>query len=315
MQTLAYCWIFAALFGLADQNAQRPMPQGRTITARDGDTILLKGDERVRVVRRRQAIVILLADVAKPDGDPDGLVDISYTFRELTGTWPLGARWEGQVAIDEHSAAPGSGGPQSGIVLRTANGAIQLLSGTPQNMAVEEPMIAALTYRGSGWGISTALTFDQAEQRAVAELERNIAMNAERARRGLPSMTTFSSESPTGPATTGALVGPYVTMRQETVPPAAGGPVRVGSGLRSPKKIHDVPAVLPEGARRAGVHGMVVLELTVGADGTVTDARVLRSIPMLDKAAVDAARQWRYEPTIVNNQAVPIIVTGVVNFQ
>jgi hypothetical protein len=46
-----------------------------------------------------------------------------------------------------------------------------------------------------------------------------------------------------------------------------------------------------------------------GSDGTVKDARVLRSIPMLDAAALDAVRQWRYEPTTVDGKSVPVIMT------
>lgn len=323
MQTLVYCWIFTAFFAVSDQNSQRPMPQGRNITGRDGDTILLNGDDRVRIIRRRQAIVrsvfdpsrqwvILIADFAKPDSDPDGLVDTVYSFRDITGAWPLGARWEGQVVIEEHSGEPG---PQRGIVLRTGQGAIQLYSGPPQNAEFQEPgAIAVVHYSGSGRNLSMRSTFDQAEQRAVAELERNLANNAERARQGLPGMTTFSSEGPAGGVATGTLVGPYVTPRQGATPPTASGPIRVGGAVAPPRKIHDVPAVLPEDARRAGVRGMVIVELTIGVDGAVTDARVLRSIPLLDQAALDAVRQWRYEPTLLNNQPVSVKVTAVVSF-
>ena len=159
------------------------------------------------------------------------------------------------------------------------------------------------------------MTFDQAEQRAIAELEQNIANNVERARQGLPSMSTFSSEGQRGNVATGALVGPYIAARPGTASSGPGGPIRVGSRIASPRKIHDVAPVLPDLARQAGVRGTVVLELTVGADGAVTNATVLRSIPLLDKAALDAARQWRYDPTLVNNQPVPIILTATVTFE
>ena len=63
------------------------------------------------------------------------------------------------------------------------------------------------------------------------------------------------------------------------------------------------------------MRGVVILEVTVGADGAVTEARVLRSIPMLDEAAIAAVRQWRYDPTLLNGQPVPIVITVPVNFQ
>jgi len=66
---------------------------------------------------------------------------------------------------------------------------------------------------------------------------------------------------------------------------------------------------------QAGVHGTVILELTIGEDGAVSNVRVLRSIPLLDAAAVDAARKWRYTPTLLNGRAVSIILTATVPFE
>jgi protein TonB len=59
---------------------------------------------------------------------------------------------------------------------------------------------------------------------------------------------------------------------------------------------------------------VVVLEATIDADGRVVDAKVLRSIPLLDQAAIDAVKQWMYEPTLVNGVAVPVIMTVTVSF-
>jgi protein TonB len=91
-------------------------------------------------------------------------------------------------------------------------------------------------------------------------------------------------------------------------------PVRVGGNIRTPQKIYDVRPRYPEKARQAGVIGIVILELTVGTDGSVTDARVLRSIPLLDDAAVEAVRQWRFEPTLLNGRPVPVKMTVTVTF-
>jgi protein TonB len=76
----------------------------------------------------------------------------------------------------------------------------------------------------------------------------------------------------------------------------------------------DAAPVMPEVARQAGIRGVVILEIIIGVDGKVTDAKVLRSIPLLDQAAIDAARQWRYEPTLLNGAPVPVIMTATVNF-
>ena len=48
--------------------------------------------------------------------------------------------------------------------------------------------------------------------------------------------------------------------------------------------------------------------------GNVTNVRVLRSIPLLDQAAIDAVKQWKYEPTLLNGVPVPIVMTVTVNF-
>jgi protein TonB len=59
---------------------------------------------------------------------------------------------------------------------------------------------------------------------------------------------------------------------------------------------------------------VVIIEATIGADGTVTDSRVLRSIPLLDEAAIDAVRQWVFTPTLINGVPVPVIMTVTVQF-
>jgi protein TonB len=58
----------------------------------------------------------------------------------------------------------------------------------------------------------------------------------------------------------------------------------------------------------------VIIEALIGESGKVQDARVLRSIPLLDQAALDAVRQWAFTPTLVNGSAVPVIMTVTVNF-
>jgi protein TonB len=73
--------------------------------------------------------------------------------------------------------------------------------------------------------------------------------------------------------------------------------------------------VTPDTARQAGITGVVVLEIVIAPDGSVRDAKILRSIPLLDQAALDTVRQWRYEPTLLNGAPVPVIMTATVNFR
>jgi protein TonB len=97
-------------------------------------------------------------------------------------------------------------------------------------------------------------------------------------------------------------------------PPAAQQPVRVGGNLKVPRKLKDVKPMYPAEAMAAGKQGIVIIEATIGADGKVTDAKVLRSIPELDDAAVGAVKQWEFEPALLNGVPTPIIMSVTVNF-
>ena len=90
--------------------------------------------------------------------------------------------------------------------------------------------------------------------------------------------------------------------------------VRVGGDIKEPKKIKDVKPVYPEEAKNAGVQGIVILEAIIGTDGSVQEAKVLRPVPMLDKAALDAVIQWRYTPTLLNGEPVEVVMTLTVTF-
>jgi protein TonB len=97
-------------------------------------------------------------------------------------------------------------------------------------------------------------------------------------------------------------------------PPRQQAPQRVGGLIQPPTRIRDVRPVYPEIARSARVSGVVILEAVIAEDGAVREVRVLRSIPLLDKAAEDAVRQWRFTPTLLNSQAIPIVMTVTVTF-
>ena len=111
--------------------------------------------------------------------------------------------------------------------------------------------------------------------------------------------------------TIGGVVGGRPTAPP---PPPPQAPIRVGGAIKQPTKIKDVRPVYPPIAQSARVSGMVIIEATIGADGRVKDAKVLRSIPLLDQAALDAVKQWQFTPTLLNNVPVPVIMTVTVNF-
>jgi protein TonB len=89
----------------------------------------------------------------------------------------------------------------------------------------------------------------------------------------------------------------------------------LNSGITPPTRIKDVLPVYPAIAQSARVQGDVIIEATIGPDGRMQNAQVLRSVPLLDQAAVAAVLAWVYTPTLLNGQPVPIIMTVTVRFR
>lgn len=92
-------------------------------------------------------------------------------------------------------------------------------------------------------------------------------------------------------------------------------PVVVGGNIKAPIRIRYVPPTYPDIARDARVQGVVIIEAIIGADGKVQQARVLRSRPLLDEAALTAVREWEYTPTLLNGKPTPVIMTVTVVFK
>ena len=107
-----------------------------------------------------------------------------------------------------------------------------------------------------------------------------------------------------------ALDLPPVVVKPQDPPP----PLRVGGTIKQPVKIGGNDPVYPPMAQAARIQGIVIIEATLAADGRVINARVLRSVPMLDVAALDAVRTWQYTPTMLNGVPVPVIMTVTVTF-
>jgi len=119
-----------------------------------------------------------------------------------------------------------------------------------------------------------------------------------------------------GPFVPGGVGGGGDTLTPPPLPPtppAPKTPIRV-SALQAPKKIKDVAPRYPAIAQASRVEGVVILEAVISEDGSVQDVRVLRSKALLDDAAVEAVRQWRFTPTLLGGQPVPVVMTVTVSF-
>ena len=95
-----------------------------------------------------------------------------------------------------------------------------------------------------------------------------------------------------------------------------GGVFRVGGGISAPRILYQPDPEYSEPARKAKYEGTVVLGLIVGPDGRPRDIRVTRSLGMgLDEKAIEAVRQWKFEPARKNGQPVAVQINVEVDFR
>jgi protein TonB len=143
-----------------------------------------------------------------------------------------------------------------------------------------------------------------------------------------PAIVPELSTAPTPPPTDeGVELGPPgvvgVPMQDtggDAPPPAPppvtrpSGPVRAGELVQAPRKLADVRPSYPDIARAAHVQGTVVLDAILDRSGRISQVRVVRSVPMLDQAAIEAVRQWRYTPSTLHGVPVEVLMTITVTF-
>jgi TonB family protein len=106
---------------------------------------------------------------------------------------------------------------------------------------------------------------------------------------------------------------PDIESVKEETPPFE--PVRAAGGIKPPTLIKRVDPVYPEEAEEQRIEGSVILEVTTNPYGRVHDIKVLRSVPTLDRAAIDAVKQWVYAPKTIDGQPRGMIFTVTVTFR
>jgi protein TonB len=111
----------------------------------------------------------------------------------------------------------------------------------------------------------------------------------------------------------GGVVGGIVGGLPQASPPPRPR-VRIGGSLIAPKLLKKVAPAYPELARQARVSGVVIMEAIVGVDGRVQSVKVLRGHPILDPSALEAVRQWRYQPLLLNGIPTEFILTVTLVF-
>jgi protein TonB len=128
----------------------------------------------------------------------------------------------------------------------------------------------------------------------------------------MPSAWAGSVGSSVGPALTSALPPPVAPVVPKPV--ISSGPVRVSQGVEGAKLVFSPRPEYPRMAQITHSQGLVKLEAIIGADGKIRDLRVLSGSPLLVNAALDAVKQWRYQPTLLNGVPVEVVTEIEVNF-
>jgi protein TonB len=104
----------------------------------------------------------------------------------------------------------------------------------------------------------------------------------------------------------GGVIGGAGTAAPPPPKPVRSGPVRVGGAVQAARLVNRVQPLYPPLARQTRISGTVKLHAIIGKDGTVQQLQVLSGHPLLVQSALDAVKQWRYQPTLLNGEPVDV---------
>ena len=152
---------------------------------------------------------------------------------------------------------------------------------------------------------------DRGQLIAPRQIPNNIARVTEPE---APAPFNFSSMD-VGPDSAAGANEAFHGQRHPAVAPAAPkGPIRLPSTIVAGLIVEKTIPVYPLIAKAARVEGTVILQATISASGTIENLRVVSGHPMLQQAAMDAVRNWRYRPYLLNGQPVEVETTVNVIF-
>lgn len=114
----------------------------------------------------------------------------------------------------------------------------------------------------------------------------------------------------------GGIVAANANMNAPLPPSSSGpkAPIRVGGKVRAPKSVYTPPPYYPVIARQTKIQGTVVIDAVLDESGRVIEARIVSGHPLLIQAALDTVKEWRYEPSYLNNQPISVALTVNVTF-
>jgi protein TonB len=129
---------------------------------------------------------------------------------------------------------------------------------------------------------------------------------------GMGGMTGGVAGGVMGSVMGGAGTGPPVVVKAEPAKPK--GPARISGGVIAGTILEKTQPIYPPIAKAAHVQGSVVLHAIIGKNGSIQDLKVISGPAMLQSAALDAVKQWRYKPYILNGDPTEVDTTVTVNF-
>jgi protein TonB len=119
----------------------------------------------------------------------------------------------------------------------------------------------------------------------------------------------------------GGIIGSVPTAAPPPPPPPPAAPkpvtpqrIRVGGNVQQAKLIRQPKPIYPPLAKQARISGVVRLNAIIGKDGTIQNLTVASGHPLLVPAAMEAVKQWVYQPTLLNGEAVEVVTQIDVNF-
>jgi len=113
----------------------------------------------------------------------------------------------------------------------------------------------------------------------------------------------------------GGVIGGIISSQAANIPKVATPQrVRVSSGVSNGLLIKKVQPTYPPLARQARIQGQVVLHAEISKDGTIQNLQLISGHAMLAPAAIEAVRQWRYKPYLLNGEPVAVETEVIVNF-
>jgi len=163
--------------------------------------------------------------------------------------------------------------------------------------------------------------FEQSEKGKINLLDteiilprKNIAVFGFEDVQGKPYFLSFHITNITDSGIVGGVIGGVAS--KEAYEEFAKGAVKAEGEIKPPRLIKRVSPIYPEEARKSKVEGVVILSARTDKKGNVEAVQVLRSVdPLLDQAAIDAVKQWKYEPFIKDGKSHKVVFTVTVAFK